>query len=182
MGQRARRADALAVYDLLRRNASTPGQAYTNSAAILEALTGFDMATRARTICEIAQVIVDRFNGEMPRDELALRSLPGVGDYLAQAVLCFGWGRRATLVDTSTMRASARINRRSERRRFQLRLDLHQLAGREGPDGPFNAAMLDLGSSVCLPESPRCDACPVLDHCAVGSDRDPDIQSELSAA
>ena len=47
----------------------------------------------------------------MPEDELDLRSLPGVGDNVAQAVLCFGFGRRAVLLDVTTARLVERVLR-----------------------------------------------------------------------
>lgn len=182
IGQRARRADALAVFDYIRRVAATPALASKNSDEILETLAQREMATRARAICEIAEAIIDSFSGKVPADELALRSLPGVGDYLAQAVLCFGWGRRATLVDSSTMRVCGRIHQREERRRFQLRLDLHRLAGSEGPDATFNAAVLDLAARICLPDIPRCEECPVRSFCSFGHDLDPEPQAVLIPA
>ena len=93
-------------------------------------------------------------DGSVPDDELTLRSLPGVGDYVAQAVLCFGFGRRAVLVDTNTQRITARLNDRDTTRRWQIRLDLYRLAGARGPDAEFNYALLDLGALVCRAESP----------------------------
>jgi A/G-specific adenine glycosylase len=57
---------------------------------------------------------------------------------------------------------------RSVSRRWQLRLDLHQLAGEAGPDAAFNFALLDLGALVCRAGTPRCGACPARRLCATG--------------
>ena len=74
-----------------------------------------------------------RYGGSVPEDELELRSLPGVGDNVAQAVLCFGFGRRAVLLDATTARLVERFCGRTDTRRWQIRLDLYQLAGSPGP-------------------------------------------------
>ena len=92
--------------------------------------------------------------------------MSGVGDYVAQTVLCFGFGRRSVLLESSTARIVDRLYRRGDSRRWQLRLDLYQLAGQKGPDAEFNAALLDFGATVCRPNAPRCDICPVQSLCA----------------
>jgi A/G-specific adenine glycosylase len=95
-------------------------------------------------------------------------------------VLCFGFKRRSVLVDTNTTRICTRVSGRDVRHRYQLRLELHGLAGAPGPDAEFNRALLDLGELVCRPAKPACDACPVRDHCAYGRTRQ-EKEPELSA-
>jgi A/G-specific adenine glycosylase len=129
---------------------------------------------RAENLIRVAEAIVERFGGRVPDDELELRSLPGVGDYVAQAVLCFAFGRRAVLLDTNTRRIVSRI-RGTEPRRWQLRLDLYALAGEQGPTADFNYALLDLGALVCGAGRPECQACPVARHCATGGGHSSDL-------
>jgi A/G-specific adenine glycosylase len=57
------------------------------------------------------------------------------------------------------------VHGRSERRRWQLRLDLHRLAGAGGPDADFNAALLELGTRICRPMRPACGECPLEYEC-----------------
>jgi A/G-specific adenine glycosylase len=123
--------------------------------------------------------LVENFRGQVPDNEMELRSLPGVGDYAAQAVLCFGFGRRAVLVDTNTSRIISRLHARDQTRRWQLRLDLHRLAGRDGPDAAFNYALLDLGALICRAGTPRCGECPIRRHCATGAGASPPPQLQL---
>lgn len=136
-----------------------------------EALRSIGIKTAAGAVVKIAVEVVARFGGTLPEDSLELRSLPGVGDTLAETVRCFGFGRPTVLVDTSTGRICTRVHGREVSRRFQLRLDLYGLAGARGPDAPFNRALLDLGDSVCRPSEPLCEACPVAELCAQASER-----------
>jgi A/G-specific adenine glycosylase len=137
---------------------------------------------RAENIVTVARVLEEKFDGRVPDTELELRSLPGVGDYVAQAVLCFAFGRRSVLIDTNTSRIVGRVTGAERPRRWQMRLDLHGLAGAEGPNAPFNYALLDLGALVCKAGVPRCEECPVRALCSTGSGRPPEPQLTLDAA
>lgn len=158
-----------AKFPLVKAAARTPAGVAEDPDKALRALRDAGLKVAAERIVEVALDIADRFDGRVPDDAMDLRSLAGVGDYVCQAVLCFGFGRRSVLVDRNTSRVSTRINDRDHPQRFQLRLDLHRLAGVEGPDADFNRALLELGEQVCRSAEPHCDACPVREHCARGS-------------
>lgn len=164
-----RRAPADVVAAMYRRLVSvarSPRVVARDPEAGLEALRAIGLKTAAEAVVEIAVEVVERFDGKLPEDSLELRSLPGVGDYLAEAVRCFGFDRPSVLIDSSTSRICTRISGREEGRRFQLRLDLYALAGPTGPDAPFNRALLELGDEVCRTRKPRCAECPVSGFCA----------------
>ena len=166
------RADQVApVFETLLRTAPTPQAMVEHAEEALLAMSSLGLQWRAENVVKVAQALVEMFDGEVPDDDFSLRMLPGVGDYVSQAVLCFAFGRRAVLMDTNTTRIVGRIYGHEESRRWQLRLDLHQMAGAKGPDAAFNFALLDLGALVCRAGTPRCDICPLRDYCATGSGR-----------
>jgi DNA (cytosine-5)-methyltransferase 1 len=134
--------------------------------AARNAMRSLGLRWRADNMVAIAEVLVRDFGGLVPDNEMALMTLPGVGDYVAQAVLNFAFNRPAVLMDTNTARIVARVQGREASRTWQMRLDLHQLAGGEGPDAPFNYALLDLGALICKASSPKCGDCPVRRHCS----------------
>jgi DNA (cytosine-5)-methyltransferase 1 len=164
------RADQVApVFDALLEIAPTPETMLANAEDALDAMRSLGLRWRAENVVKVAEALIELFDGEVPDNDLELRMLPGVGDYVAQAVLCFGFGRRATLVDTNTARIMSRLNGRDRTRRWQLRLDLHGLSGERGPEAAFNYALLDFGALVCRAASPRCEECPLREHCVTGS-------------
>jgi DNA (cytosine-5)-methyltransferase 1 len=168
------RADQVApVFEALLRLAPTPEAMLENSDEALELMRSLGLRWRADNLVLVAEALVDLFDGEVPDDDLGLRMLPGVGDYVAQTVLCFAFGRRSVLLDTNTMRIVSRLNARDATRRWQLRLDLYQLAGAAGPDAEFNYALLDLGALVCRSSKPRCEICPLRPSCATGAGVEP---------
>jgi A/G-specific adenine glycosylase len=132
----------------------------------LDVLTDMGLGARAKVLVDVARELTELHGGSVPEDELVLRSLPGVGDNVAQAVICFGFSRRAVLLDRTTTRIVTRFCGRSDTRRWQTRLDLYRLAGSSGPDSEFNYALIDHGALICRSDLPRCDACVLRDRCA----------------
>lgn len=174
MGLRRTRADQVApTFDELRRMAPTPKALVAKASEAIETMSGLGLDSRASSILAVAEALIERFDGRVPDTEIELRSLPGVGDYVAQAVICFGFGRRAVLVDTSTVRITGRVFGRERARRWQLRLDLYRLSGADGPDSAFNHALLDLGALICKSLSPECQTCPVRTHCTTAEAAEP---------
>ena len=166
-----RRAPASVVavtYPRLVELAGSP-RALTEQRKPAAALRAIGLKTSVDLLVDVARDLVKRFDGRVPEDDMELRSLKGVGDYVCQAVRCYGFGRRAVLLDRTTGRVSTRVRARDHARRFQLRLDLHGLAGKAGPDAEFNRALFDLGDTTCRLTDPQCTGCPVRELCAFGS-------------
>jgi DNA (cytosine-5)-methyltransferase 1 len=178
---RTRADQVVPVFEALCRLAPTPGKMVEREGEALAAMRSLGLRWRAENIIAVARALVEDFDGRVPDTELELRALPGVGDYVAQAVLCFGFARRAVLLDTNTSRIVGRYGRHQDTRRWQLRLDLYGLAGSRGPDAEFNYALLDLGALICRAGAPRCEICPLSDDCATFGDRPPAPQLELIA-
>jgi DNA (cytosine-5)-methyltransferase 1 len=174
------RADQVApVFEALLELAPTPQDMVENAEEALAVMRSLGLRWRAENIVKVAQALIEVFDGIVPETDLELRTLPGVGDYVAQAVLCFGFARRAVLIDTNTVRITSRLYGRDATRRWQLRVDLHRMAGENGPDAEFNYALLDLGALVCTARSPRCSTCPLAEICVTGAGVAPPAQLEL---
>ena len=160
------RADLVPViYDQLRALAPSPRALLARPDAASD-LRAMGLGARAAILLSVAKILEERFGGDVPESDADLRSLPGVGDSIAQAVRCFAFGRRAVLLDVATRRLVSRYLGRSDLRRWQIRLDLYRLAGTPGPDAAFNYALLDHGALVCRAAAPRCEECPLRERCA----------------
>lgn len=162
------RADQVsAIYGQLVELAPSPSTLLENASDVRDLLSSLGLRWRVDNIIRVAEALVTTPHGTVPDTREALLALPGVGDYVANAVLTFGFGRRAILLDTNIERIVARVaGSGGPMRRWQMRLDLYRLASSEGADSGFNYALLDLGALVCRAATPRCLACPVSRHCA----------------
>lgn len=125
---------------------------------------------RARELQALAAVLVSRFRGEIPRNERDLISLPGVGEYIARAVLSFGFGFDLAVVDINVARILFRFFAipspfPSNPARNPYLREMAQALLPAGRAREFNWAMLDLGALVCRPRKPRCFDCPLMNRC-----------------
>ncbi|RWZ55444.1 A/G-specific adenine glycosylase [Labedella populi] len=143
--------------------ASPPGDA-------VRAWDNLGYPRRALWLHAAAVEITERHGGEVPRDVDALLALTGIGDYTARAVAVFSFGDRHPVVDTNTRRAIARaVQGQGQPGPPQSRRDLAAMEALLPDDvvesAVFNAAMMELGATVCVARSPRCDVCPLADVC-----------------
>ncbi len=146
----------------------TPESFLNNLEVLKPSLASLGLRWRIENLVSAATFIRDSSAGKVPDNWQELVAIPGVGDYIASAVLCFAFGRPTVLMDTNTMRIARRVTGRAPKPIWRLRLSLHQLAGPKGTDGEWNQALLDLGASTCKARAPKCGDCPVLAHCATG--------------
>jgi DNA (cytosine-5)-methyltransferase 1 len=162
------RADQVgAVYPRLLELGPSPTALLDRADEVRELLGSLGLRWRVDNILRVAEALVRSGTEEVPDTREGLLALPGVGDYVANAVLCFGFGRPAILMDTNTERIVDRVTGHAgSSRRWQMRLDLYRLAGSAGADQEFNYALLDLGALVCRASTPRCLVCPVSRYCA----------------
>ena len=166
---RSRPAEQATIIERVLRLATGPsGLARMGTDALPRLRAARLSTTSAAALVAVAAALEELYAGEVPDDDLELRLLPGVGDGVAKAVLCFGFGRRTVPLDAVTARVANRVHGRAERRRWQLRLDLHRLAGPTGPDAAFNVALLELGTRICRSSRPSCERCPLRVDCATG--------------
>jgi len=136
--------------------------------AVLRAWGGLGYNRRALYVHRAARRIVDVYGGAVPPALADLRSLPGVGDYTARAVLAFAFEHDVGVVDTNVRRVLSR----AVAGRAVSDKEAQQLADALVPAGSgwaHNQAMLDLGAAHCTAR-PSCDGCPARRCCAWAAD------------
>lgn len=167
----------------LGRAAPDPEAVVAETTGTRRRLHALGLGGRTDQVIAAATTVVNEFEGSVPTDFMELRSIPAVGDHLAQAVLSFSTSRKLPLLDRASARVVARLNGNDGAGRWQLRPDLHRLAGPKGPDALFNEALIELGTVICTPTSPRCGECPLASGCGYsGSQPDNALQSTLPTA
>ena len=129
--------------------------------AVMEQWDGLGYYARAANLHALARVVRTTLAGKLPDNPDELEKLPGVGRYTAGAVACFAYEKAVPAVDTNVKRVLSRA--------FEPK-DVWKLADRIMPrDGKrawkFNQAMMELGALVCTARLPKCQDCPVKNHC-----------------
>jgi A/G-specific adenine glycosylase len=153
----------------LDRFPDLPSLAASDLQSVLKLWEGLGYYARARNLHSAARQIVDRFDGEFPSTPERIRTLPGVGDYIASAVLSIAFGLPTAVVDGNVKRVLARlymaeapVNRPASHKIYKEMAD--RLIDPASP-GRFNQAMMELGATICKPRNPDCPLCPVAFFC-----------------
>ena len=131
---------------------------------------GLGYYSRARNLQKAARVVVERYDGVMPRTYEELLKLPGIGEYTAGAIASIAYGLRVPAVDGNVLRVLARVSASEEditlpetKKAFSQRLSciVPEAAG------DFTQSLIELGATVCAPNrDPMCEVCPLSNCCA----------------
>jgi A/G-specific adenine glycosylase len=136
---------------------------------VVKAWEGLGYYRRARQLHRAARTIVSEHAGLIPEDPAAVRALPGVGRYIAGAILSFAFDQPEPILEANSQRVLARLLAvRDDIKVAKGRERLWQAAARLVPPehaGGFNQALMDLGALVCTPREPACLVCPVSKLC-----------------
>lgn len=175
--QRTRADLVLPLYErFLRRYPDPEALARATPNEVVEFLRPLGFLHRSARLPALANALVDRHGGSVPRSKAGLLALPGVGHYAANAVLAIAFNERRPLLDPNVARLLERVfDRRSNRPRPRddpaLWTFIEHLLPRQRAS-EFSLALIDLGALVCRPKRPRCFSCPLRTRCnafAVGS-------------
>jgi A/G-specific adenine glycosylase len=170
MLQQTRVAAAIPYYERwLARFPTVQTLAAADLDDVLGLWAGLGYYSRARNLHRGAREVVERHGGELPRCAEALRRLPGIGPYTAGAIASMAYGLREPLVDGNVARVLARLyaldgDVRSTPVVRQLWTLAVSLVPARAP-GDFNQGLMELGATVCLPQNPQCERCPLADLC-----------------
>lgn len=137
---------------------------------LLKLWEGLGYYSRAKNLKKAAQMIVEKFHGQLPSDSKSLQSLPGIGPYTSGAISSIAFGQRTPAIDGNVIRVMARIL--AEERNVddpKVKKNIENALERLLPEhsvGDFNQALMELGATLCIPKGmPKCLQCPVNSFC-----------------
>ena len=122
---------------------------------------------RTDSLKRLATVMVDR-KGTFPTNREEVESLPGIGQYITNAIMMFCHGIPEPLLDGGMARVLERYF--GPRKLADIRYDpyLQELSKKVVSCSKpihINWAILDIGAKYCRPKKPKCDCCPLIDKC-----------------
>ncbi|MGM9614534.1 MAG: A/G-specific adenine glycosylase [Oscillospiraceae bacterium] len=144
---------------------------------VLKLWEGLGYYSRARNLHRAAQRVMAEYGGELPGDYAALRALPGIGDYTAGAIASLAFGLPEPAVDGNVLRICARLTRCADSiGEAKVKTRFREALRAQYPEtrcGDFTSALMELGETVCTPDSPDCPSCPLRELCAAQKAGDP---------
>lgn len=130
---------------------------------------GLGYYSRVRNLHKAAEMIMEQYDGEMPKRAKELEKLSGIGPYTAAAIASIAFQEAVPAVDGNLLRLYARVtlygeNIKDEKAK-KAASAFYQPLMAERP-GDFNQALMDLGATVCVPNgAPHCEKCPLKPVC-----------------
>lgn len=170
MLQQTQVATVLPYYErFLKRFPDIASLARAGQAEVLRFWAGLGYYSRARNLHKAAQLVMTKHAGRFPDALESVLDLPGIGRYTAGAILSIAFNRPLPVLDGNVMRVFARLfgvqgDVKSGKTQKELWSLAEELVNFSRP-GDWNQALMELGALVCLPDSPRCDVCPLAESC-----------------
>lgn len=121
---------------------------------VLKLWEGLGYYTRARNLHKTATQIT-----QLPEDIDALIKLPGIGKNTAHAIAVFAFKQPVPIMEANVKRILCRIHTLTTPTPKGLWEIAYRMVDHTNPFD-YNQALMDIGSTVCLPKNPHCHTCP----------------------
>ena len=120
---------------------------------------------KAKRIKQVSKIILEKYNGKVPKKREELMKLPGVGLKTSAVVLSYGHGIPIIAVDTHVNRISKRLGLvRKCADVEEVRKTLERIFPKK--EWKFvNLGFVNFGREICRPVKPKCDTCELKDIC-----------------
>ncbi|MDD3754765.1 MAG: endonuclease III, partial [Methanobacterium sp.] len=119
---------------------------------------------KARRIVEVSRKLLNEFKGKVPSTTKGLLELPGVGRKTANCVLVYGFQKPAIPVDVHVHRISNRLGLVTTEKPEETEKELEKIVPKEYWID-LNDLMVQFGQTICRPQSPLHEECPLQDCC-----------------
>jgi len=151
----------------LRKFPHLESLAYGSLEDVLELWAGLGYYSRARNLHQCAQQLLE--NKSFPKSWAELIKYPGIGPYTSRAISSLAFEEPVGVLDGNVIRVLSRY--------FDLELEWWKPQNRNllqsimdgavefGTPSLINQAFMELGATVCRPQSPHCQLCPLAKEC-----------------
>ncbi|MED3085169.1 endonuclease III [Bacillus toyonensis] len=126
---------------------------------------------KAKNIQKLCRMLLDDYNGEVPKDRDELTKLPGVGRKTANVVVSVAFGIPAIAVDTHVERVSKRL---AICRWKDSVLEVEKTLMKKIPMDEWSVThhrLIFFGRYHCKAQRPQCEECRLLEVCREGKKR-----------
>lgn len=120
--------------------------------------------TKAKDIVGMAQMIRDKFGGQVPDSIEKLTSLPGVGRKTANLIMGDVYKQPAVVADTHLIRISNLLGLVDTKDPKKVELEMKKLLPPEESNDFCHRCVL-FGREICIARRPKCDICPMREFC-----------------
>lgn len=120
--------------------------------------------TKAKSIVELSQKLLNDFGGKVPDNMEDLLSLPGIGRKTANLILGDVYGQPAVVTDTHCIRICGRLGLSEGSDPAKVEKQLREVLPMDRASD-FCHRLVIFGREVCSARAPKCEMCPLKDVC-----------------
>jgi A/G-specific adenine glycosylase len=128
---------------------------------------GLGYYSRVKNLKKTAKIIITDFNKKIPDDFEKLKTLPGIGDYTASAILAIAFNKPFIPLDGNIERVLKRyfyLKKTNQISKHYL-IKKKNLLGVSKRSSDYAQALMELGALICKPKNPSCTECPLINSC-----------------
>ncbi len=151
--------------------------AKVNNKKLFKLWEGLGYYSRARNLKKTAQIVVKNFKGKLPDNFEDLKSLPGIGNYTASAILSIAFNKPYIPLDGNIERVLKRylyLKKDNEIQKEYLQ-NKKTIFGISKRSRDYAQALMELGALICKPTNPLCNQCPISKKCKSLQKKDFDL-------
>ena len=119
---------------------------------------------KAKNVIKLCQILIDKFDSQVPSSRAALQSLPGVGRKTANVVLNMWFHQPAQAVDTHILRVGNRTGIAVGKDEVAVERAIEDNVPAEFQQHAHHWLILH-GRYICVARKPKCGICPIRDDC-----------------
>ena len=138
---------------------------------------GLGYYSRVRNLKKTAKIIISKYHGEIPNNYEDLISLPGIGNYTANAILAIAFNKSYIPLDGNIERVLKRylyLKKDKEIQKDNL-IKKKSIFGISSRASDYAQALMELGAMICKPKNPECSKCPISKNCKSYKKKDFDL-------
>ena len=138
---------------------------------------GLGYYSRVRNLKKTAKIIISKYHGEIPNNYEDLISLPGIGNYTANAILAIAFNKSYIPLDGNIERVLKRylyLKKDKEIQKENL-IEKKSIFGISSRASDYAQALMELGAMICKPKNPECSKCPISKNCKSFKKKDFDL-------
>ena len=169
MVRRTKAEQVVSVYErFIKEYPNVDSLAEAKQEALEKILYPLGLKWRIPAFVMVAREVRAKYQSRIPETREELTSLPGVGEYVAGAVLSIAYGKKEWLVDSNIERILKRyfgIKTSKEGRRDKHVIEAAKIYASGKNPGRATMGILDITALVCKPRKPDCEKCPLIDCC-----------------
>ena len=136
-------------------------------AKLMKCWEGLGYYSRAKNLKKTAKIIINEFKGKLPNNEEGLKSLPGIGDYTAKAIMAIAFNNKIIPLDGNVERVLKRVFYLKKEKEISKE-NLHKkksFFGETNRASDYAQAIMEIGALICKPTKPICNQCPISRNC-----------------